>query len=534
MTQAPDFRAVLARSPNAYMLVDRELRYVWANEGYLRVTGARLDELLGRHVLEAFPNDPDDPANERARQLRESFDRVLASGEADVLAFLPYRVGGEERFWSATHTPIFDERGEVAFILQHTVDITELHRLRHSETEAGVLQRAQQVQEVSWLLDAERRHLRRLFEQAPGFIAFLRGAEHVFELANDAYTQLVGDRDIIGKPVREAVPEVAEQGFIDLLDNVYRSGAPFVGRGARVLLQRQPGGPLEQRYLDFVFQPIVDSRGTVTGIFVQGHDITEQRELEVLREKLLRDAEEANRLKDEFLATLSHELRTPLNAMLGWVHMLRTQPMNDEQRERALGIVERNAAVQARLVQDILDVSSIVTGKLRLVIASVDLREVVAAAIETIKPAADAKGVTIRREEDRPTPVAGDAARLQQVAWNLLTNAVKFTPSGGRIDVRLAGTEGGVRLTVSDTGVGIAPELAPVMFERFRQGDTAERVQGGLGLGLAIVKHVVEAHGGRVTASSQGRDRGSTFVVELPRGAVPPTPQERKKVSSSA
>jgi signal transduction histidine kinase len=324
---------------------------------------------------------------------------------------------------------------------------------------------------------------------------------------------------------------VATQGFIDLLDRVFVSGEPYVGRGERVLLQRQPGGPLDERYLDFVYQPIVDSAGRVTGIFVQGQDITDQRQLEQLRERLLRDAEEANRLKDEFLATLSHELRTPLNAMLGWVRMLRTQRMNDEQREHALAIVERNAAVQARLVQDILDVSSIVTGKLRLSVAPMDLRDTVAAAIETVNPAADAKGVAIRRAPDRPSPIAGDAARLQQVAWNLLNNAVKFTPSGGRIDVRVEDTDGGTRLTVADTGVGIPAHMLPVIFERFRQGDGAQRSHGGLGLGLSIVKHVVEAHGGRVTVSSEGEGRGATFVVDLPRSPAPRTPQEGQRFS---
>jgi PAS domain S-box-containing protein len=512
-----DFRVVLERSPNPYMVLDRDLRYIWANHAYLRVTGSRLDELLGRHVLDAFPDDPDDPANDRARQLRESLERALTTGEEDVLAFIPYRVGDEERFWSATHTPIRDDTGAVAFVLQHTVDITELHRLRHTQTEAGVLQRAQQVQQASLLLDAERRHLRQLFEQAPGFIAFLRGGDHVFELANAAYRQLIGHRDLIGRPVRDALPEVASQGVLELLDGVLASGEPYVGRGVRVLLQRQPGGTMDERYLDFVYQPIVDARGTVAGIFVQGHDVTEQRE--------------ASRLKDEFLATLSHELRTPLNAMLGWIRMLRTQSMDDGKREHALGIIERNASAQARLVQDMLDMSSIITGKLRLHVVPVAIGDVVAAAIETVRPAADAKGVTVRRTGEAPQPIAGDPHRLQQVVWNLLNNAVKFTPAGGHVEVTVTQTPETTVLTVADDGVGIAPQLLPVVFERFRQGETSHRLHGGLGLGLSIVKHVVEAHGGSVTAASPGPGRGATFVVELPRSIVPPMSQEGKAVS---
>jgi PAS domain S-box-containing protein len=553
---AIDFEALLERSPNPYMVLDRDLRYVWANAAYLRITSSRLDDLLGRHILDAFPNDPDDPHNDNARLLRESFERVLATGERDVLAYLPYRIERdtaagrvlEERLWSATHTPITDERGEVSLILQHTVDVTELYRLRginrHADPDgtaqkaAGVLERAQRVQEASLILDQERRHLRSLFAQAPGFMAFMSGREHVFVLANQAYLQLVGRSDIIGKPLREVLPEVQSQGFVELLDAVYSSGKPYVGRGVRALLQRTPGDELDEVFLDFVYQPIFDAHGAVDGIFVQGHEITAEKRLETQRQQLLEreraaraeaeaareDAEEANRLKDEFLATLSHELRTPLNAMIGWVRILRTQPLDEGSRGKALDTIERNAAVQARLVQDLLDVSSIITGKLRLTVAPLDLRDVVRAAVETVTPAADAKGVEIRRGDGHPVPITGDAGRLQQVVWNLLTNAVKFTPPGGRVDIVLTETAEAVRLAITDSGTGIAPDLLPFIFERFRQGDSSiDRGHGGLGLGLAIVKHVVEAHGGSVRASSEGRGRGATFFVDLPRRGVPPT-----------
>jgi PAS domain S-box-containing protein len=295
--QAADFKTVFDASPNPYMLLDRDLRFVAANAAYLRVTGADLDSLLGRGLFDAFPHDPNDPENRNARLLRESLNRVLDTRAPDVIAIIPYRIPRErdgamvleERLWSATHTPILDENGDVRLILQHTVDVTELHELRTADArdELGVLQRAQRVQETNITLDAERQYLRLLFEQAPGFVAVLRGPDHVFQLVNKAYGQLIGHRDITGKPVHEALPEVEGQGFFKVLDDVYTSGQPFVGRGMAVRLQRSPDAELEQRFVDFVYQPIFDASGSVVGIFVQGHDITAQRQLEVEREALL-------------------------------------------------------------------------------------------------------------------------------------------------------------------------------------------------------------------------------------------------------
>jgi PAS domain-containing protein len=244
---ALDFRALFERSPNPYMVLDRALRFVAANPAYLRVTSSRLEDLLGRHVLDLFPNDPANPANESARQLRESLERVLATGQPDSIALISYRVPtriGEagalaERYWSATHTPIFDEAGKVAFILQHTMDVSELEQRDVPTREqtppvqlgARVLSRARDVQEANRTLDSELRRLRSLFAQAPGFVAFLRGKDHVFELANHAYLQVVGHRDILGRPVREAIPEVRGQGFYELLDQVFESGKASAARG---------------------------------------------------------------------------------------------------------------------------------------------------------------------------------------------------------------------------------------------------------------------------------------------------------------
>jgi CheY-like chemotaxis protein len=230
-------------------------------------------------------------------------------------------------------------------------------------------------------------------------------------------------------------------------------------------------------------------------------------------------AEESNRLKDEFLATLSHELRTPLTAILGWSSMLRDSRLDAKTRETAIEIIERNARTQQQIVDDILDVSRIITGQLRFEPEPSDLSRVVEAAIDTVRHAATAKGIDLRTTfEPGVGPVMGDPRRLQQVVWNLLLNAVKFTPMGGEVSVRVEREGAHARVVVTDTGAGIAPEFLPYVFDRFRQGDqSTTRTHGGLGLGLAIVRHLVELHGGTVKAESAGVGRGSTFTLELPR-----------------
>jgi signal transduction histidine kinase/ActR/RegA family two-component response regulator len=257
-------------------------------------------------------------------------------------------------------------------------------------------------------------------------------------------------------------------------------------------------------------------------------EVAERRRAEQERAELLVREREANRLKDEFLATLSHELRTPLNAILGWTKLLRSNALPEETRERALEKVERNAQVQARLIEDLLEVSRIVSGKLRLEYRPFDLVPLCVTALESIRPAAEARGVEIRRQFHQPAlPTSGDPDRLQQVIWNLLSNAVKFTPAGGVVTLTLRRGGKADEIIVSDTGIGIDPDFLPNVFETFRQADaTSTRAHGGLGLGLSIVKRLVEMHGGTVRAASAGRDQGATFTVWLPARAAasPPGP----------
>jgi signal transduction histidine kinase/ActR/RegA family two-component response regulator len=245
------------------------------------------------------------------------------------------------------------------------------------------------------------------------------------------------------------------------------------------------------------------------------HDLTKS----LLGEQLARsEAEMANRMKDEFVATVSHELRTPLNAIIGWTHVLRTEERNQAARERAVDTIERNARALAQLVEDLLDVSRIITGKLQLNIGEVEVAGIIDAAIESIQPAATSKeiqvSVTLDPEVRR---ISGDAGRLQQIVWNLLSNAIKFTPPKGRVEVALQRRANDVRITVSDSGKGIDPTFLPFIFERFRQADASTtRKFGGLGLGLSIVRHLVELHGGTVEGHSEGEGKGATFTITLP------------------
>jgi PAS domain S-box-containing protein len=321
------------------------------------------------------------------------------------------------------------------------------------------------------------------------------------------------------------------------VDRVCREGK-VVGLANHTVLLARDGREIP---IDDSGAPIWSEDGRVAGAVLVFRDIRERREAERQRTALLEaeraaraEAQAANRAKDEFLAVLSHELRTPLNAILGWSQVVRGGTLPAE-AVRGLDVIERNARRQARLIDDVLDVSRIVSGTLSLESAPIDLEQVVEAALDTVRPLLEAKGLALAVRGDCGGPVLGDAHRLQQVVWNLVSNAVKFTPAGGRIEVE-TGREGPhCRITVRDTGVGIAPEFLPHVFQQFRQEEAGSaRRFGGLGLGLTIVRHLVEMHGGSVTATSSGRGEGATFTVYLPLSAeASPAAGARERASAA-
>ena len=302
-----DFRTLFEVLPSPYMILDRDFRYVEVNQSYLDTLDRTRAELIGRNIFDAFP-----AVGDSERMLRASFDRVLATGQKDSIALIPYpierparRGGGiEMRYWSAAHTPLLDDAGEVAFILQNTVDVTELHRLKeiaYGAGEATVMQRAEEVQQANLFLRQETTRLRDLFMQAPGFMALLSGQSLTFTLVNHAYQQLIGHRPVIGMPVADALPEVRGQGFVDLLQKVMRDRQPFIGDAVSVRLRRTPDAPLEERFVDFVYQPILGADGEAVGVFVQGSDITDRVRAEA-QQKLLLD--ELNHRVKNTLATV--------------------------------------------------------------------------------------------------------------------------------------------------------------------------------------------------------------------------------------
>lgn len=378
-------------------------------------------------------------------------------------------------------------------------------------------------------LENDRLRLRAAFMQSPAFMCMLRGPTHIFDFLNDQYSRLIGYREVYGKTVAEGLPEVVSQGFVELLDRVFQTGIPYIGKDTELLLQRSPNAPMTKVFIDFVYQPIQELDGEISGIFVHGVDITEEKEGQREREQLLlsertarAEAERTSRMKDEFLATLSHELRTPLNAILGWSNLLRTGRLQGSDLQAGLETIERNARAQTQIIEDLLDMSRIISGKVRLDVQRIDLQEILRESIQTVQAAADAKGIRIQAVLDPLAgPVSGDPNRLQQVFWNLLNNAIKFTNRPGRVQVLLERVNSHIEVSVIDTGHGIVPEFLPHVFDRFQQADSSiTRKHGGLGLGLAIVKQLVELHGGSVRAKSGGEEKGATFVVSLPLTAV--------------
>ncbi|WNG46178.1 PAS domain S-box protein [Archangium minus] len=331
----------------------------------------------------------------------------------------------------------------------------------------------------------------------------------------------------VGAVLRTGRSELLSPITDELLESVARSrehlallreGAPSAGIALPLLSGSQVMGSLLLVHLDSrrLYGPqdllVAEEVARRASLALVNNRLFETAETERHR------AEEASRLKDDFLSIVSHELRTPLTSMLGWLQLLRKGTLSPEKQQRALEVIERNTRHQAQLVGDLLDVSRILTGKMRLEVEAVQLSDVVSAAIDTVRTAAEAKGVRLLPRLDANVgPVRGDATRLQQVVWNLVHNAVKFTPTGGHVEVLLQHRDAQAVITVADTGEGIAPDFLPHLFERFRQADSSTtRRHGGLGLGLSLVKHLVEMHGGSVEARSAGRGKGATFIVRLP------------------
>jgi PAS domain S-box-containing protein len=518
-----------ALSESAPLLVwtttpDGTLEYV--NQRFIAFTGQSRLEMMQR-VPQSILHAADEPS------FLDVWNRSLSEGTPFEVEYRLRRADGVFRWFLARGTPIFDGVGVITRWVGSSTDIEDRKRSEETQrflAEAGAL--------LAMSLDYPRTFAELTRLAVPllgdacvidvigqdGSLSEVAASSneagpmldaHSFQLTGSSFTRALLARRVVDE-CRPACSSNSEPGA---RADLHWLMVPIVtqerARGVITLLSQQPGFRFDERHV-----ATAEDLGRRTGSVLEHARLFELAQHEQQR------AENASRAKDLFLSTLSHELRTPLSAILGWTRVLQSGALAEDKRERALSTIERNARVQASMIEDVLDLARITSGKLRLDVAPVELAQVVEAAIDTIRPSADAKGVRIQAVLDSDAGLLhGDGPRLQQVAWNLLSNAVKFTPSGGRIYVLLRKVDSSIEVVVSDTGTGIPAEFLPHVFERFTQADPSRtRQQGGLGLGLSIVKHLTELHGGTVSAESGGAGLGATFIVRLPLAPVRDTP----------
>ena len=536
--------AVVESSDDAIITKDLNSIITSWNPAAERMFGYTVDEAIGRSIRMLIPDELQDEEDVVLAKIR-------AGDKVDHYETVRQRKDGTRLTISLTVSPLRDDKGDVVGASKVARDITEKSRLialarEHAEnTEklgevgaavASTLDRERIVQKVT--------DVGRELTHAEFGAFFYNVTDPDSGDAYMLYTLSGAPMEAFAKfphPRATAVfaPTFYGEGPVRLDDVTqdprFGKNAPYFG---------MPPGHLPVR--SYLAVPVKGISGEVIGGLFFGHSavgvfnaqhqrlalgVSAWASVALQNARLFADAQAANRMKDEFLAVLSHELRTPLNAIVGYARLLRAGILSGEKAARGLETLERNAMWLTQIVEDVLDVSRIVSGKIRLDVQSVELPLIVDNAVATIQPAADAKGVHVQSIVDPQVgPVSGDPSRLQQVVWNLVSNAVKFTPKQGRVQVRLQRVNSHVEIVVADTGIGIRPDFLPYVFERFRQAEAGTtRKTGGLGLGLAIVRHIVEMHGGTVEASSPGENQGATFRVRLPVMIVHPDAVESRR-----
>jgi PAS domain S-box-containing protein len=479
--------------PALIAYIDSDGRYRFNNRAYETWFGKPAEEMLGKHLSEVL-------GKEAYESLRPHVEAVLQGKQQEFEVRVPYATGGS-RAISAMYIPHVGHRGRIEGFFSLVSDATER---RKKEDE----------------LAASEERFRALASQAPAGI-FLTDSRGDCIFVNRRWSEMTGmsAEKARGQGWAESLhPDDRERVFTEWYESAaskksFESEYRFLAPDGRVT------------WVAGSAVGIRNTAGEIAGYMGTVMDITGRREAETEREMLLAseraartEAERASRTKDEFLATLSHELRTPLQAILGWSRLLQSQSLEPEEERRAVETIERNARLQTKIIEDLLDMSRILSGKVALQLQRTDLLRVIESAVETVGPQVETKGIRLeKRHEGGPFIVRGDPERLTQVIWNLVSNAIKFTPFQGAVDVRLSRTESHAFIRVTDTGQGIRPEFLPYVFDRFRQADASTtRKHGGLGIGLAIVKHITELHGGSVKAESAGEGMGASFTVSLP------------------
>src|SRR5437773_4107 len=492
-----DANLIIANAPDPVFVSDLRGKILLANEAVSELLGFREDEVLEQSLSRFVSLD-------EARELMVALREVVERGVTRNVRLNPHSASGAVIPTTLNASALRGPQGEVIGVIGILRDMREL--------------------------DKARAYAESLIKNAPDpvFVSDLQGK---ILQANDAVYTLLGFRtaEVVEQSLSRFISVDEAREFMAALREVVARG---VTRNARLNPQSASGEIIPTTLNASALR---DVDGTVIGAIgvlrdMRAYEIV-VRDLEESR----RELDEANRAKDEFLATLSHELRTPLNAILGWVGLLRSGTLDAASASRGPQVTGPNSRLLAQLTEDLLDVSRTVTGKLRLEARSVDLVSVIVAAMEAVQTAAEAKGIRLETSLDAALgPISADPNRLQQVVWNLLTNAIKFTATGGRVDIRLERAGSAARITVSDTGQGIRPELLPFVFDRFRQGETSiGRRYGGLGLGLAILRHILEQHGRDRDPQSAGGGRRPIFTVHLPLTAPhadmgPPEPPPRR------
>jgi len=477
--------------------------FVWWGDALINIYNDAYIPVLGKKHPGAFAQPARQWWADIWDVLGAQVDEVMVHGRPtwNERALLVMERNGfpEDTFFTWSYSPIYDDDGTIGGLFCACTE--ETARVAAERERDRLVREAQ---------DAART-LRTWFDNAPGFIALLRGPGFHFEMVNKAYYQVVGHRRLEGLSVEEALPELRAQGFVELLQRVYATGEAFVGRGVPVEFQPVPGGARFTRFVDFVYQPVLDANGRVAGIFAQGHDVTEQVQG-------ARALEEADRRKDEFLATLAHELRNPLAPIRQAAVVARSGHDDCRRQAWALQVIERQVGHMAVLLDDLLDVSRISRGKLVLRLQDVELAGIVDAAVETARPLLEHKRHALHlRLPPAALRLRVDPVRLAQVLSNLLSNAAKYTDPGGRIDLEADATAGTLVVRVRDNGIGLSVNDRSQIFEMFSQVASAmDRSEGGLGIGLALTRGLVELHGGRIDAVSAGPGKGSEFIVSLP------------------
>ena len=478
---------------------------VYGDANFARIFGVALDSAGAAPIADYLAAIHTDDRDRVVLAIRNTVDNG-----ADFST--EYRLlGGDRERWVMVRGGVDrDPTGRAIRFPGVVVDVTELHRIGEAFNS-----QQERYRTLFDSIDEGFCIIEMIFDEAG------RPVDYRFLEVNPTFDKQTGLTNVVGRTMREIIPK-HEDNWFEIYGHVALTGEPvrFVNETKAL-----------KRWLD-LYACRVGGEGS-RQVAVVFNDITEKRSAELERERLLisetqarQAAEQASRMKDDFLATVSHELRTPLTAITGWASLLQQLRSDPKMLDEGLDVIARNAAVQAQLIEDILDVSRITSGKLRLNVRNIDLRTPINAAIDTVANAATAKGVAITTVGfEHATDLAGDPERLQQVFWNLLANAIKFSDGGGRITVTLSQPDHVRVVEVRDTGRGIEPSFLPFVFDRFRQADmSSTRRQGGLGLGLSIVRHLVEMHGGTVGCHSGGPGQGSVFRVELPYTAVAPEP----------